>query len=163
MHTKDSIETEGALTVAGATTITGATAITGALSTASTFGKSGAYGSKVEIKEITEVMTIDAAAASNSTAEIPAGAIVLAVASRVTVNIPTLTSWDLGLSGGDDDAFTSAAAIVAGTTSKGNLTCPLYVGSATKVMFTVNGSNPNANTGRLRISILYIDVTAPTS
>ena len=160
------------LGVTGATTLTGgvdgAMAATGAVSgTTGTFttsvGKSGVNGQKIEWKEATEVMTIAAAATTASTLEIPAGAIVMGVTCRVTTVIPTLTSFDLGLNGGDDDAFVSAASPAAGTTDKGNLTCPLLVASATKVLFTVNGSNPANNTGRLRISVFYIDITAPTS
>lgn len=154
----------GTLVVTGASTLTGAvTASAGITSATQIIGTYGANGCKVTRTYLTELLTVAAAATSATTIEVPAGATVIAVPVRVTTIIPTATTFDIGLNGGDDDAFCSAVAVAANTTAAGNLTTPLYVASATKILLTINGSNPGTNTGRVRVTIIYETITPPTS
>lgn len=154
----------GALTVGGASTLTGAvTASAGITSATQIVGTYGANGCKVTRTYLTELLTVAAAATSATTIEVPAGATVIAVPVRVTVVIPTATSFDIGLNGGDTDAFCNDVLVAATTTAAGNLTCPLYVAAATKILLTINGSTPGDTTGRVRVTIIYETITPPTS
>jgi hypothetical protein len=186
MHTKDDITTEGDLTVSGdvaatgtvsaggvAVTATGTTAaanitasgtvtVTGATTLNGTVIHGAANGYKATRTRVNEVVVIAAAASSTSVAEIPAGATVYAVACRVTTVIPTATTFDVGLNGGDADAFCDDVTVAADSTAAGNLTCPLYVAAATKVLITPSGTPAN-NTGRVRLILDYEVFTPPTS
>lgn len=182
MHTKDAIRTESTLTVDGATTLTGAVtatagvtgpvagAVTGSTGTFSgsltasgdLIKASAANGYKATRTCINEVVVIAAAATSVSVAAIPAGATVHAVSCRVTTVIPTATTFDVGLNGGDADAFCNDVSVAATSTAAGNLTCPLYVAAETLVLITPNGTPAN-NTGRVRLILDYTVFTPPTS
>lgn len=178
MHTKDGIHTEGTLQVDGAATLTGAVTTGGALTaggavtsggdvdtantTASAVKKNGANGQSVEIGEVSEELTIAAAATTASTIEIPIDSVCLGIACRVTVVIPTATDWDIGITG-DTARFGATIAVAADTThiNPGDVLFDPYT-SATTLLITPQAS-PGAATGKVRISIFYMKLTAPTS
>lgn len=121
----------------------------------------GADGQTTNIKALTELTTIAAAATTDTTIQIPVGAIVLAVSCRVTVAIPTATAFDVGIAGATT-RYSTAVLVAANTTSLGTDDGARPYPTATAIRITPNGT-PGANTGRLRVTIHYIDVTPPTS
>lgn len=128
---------------------------------ATSFDLNGASGEVLQIKQLSELVTIAAAASSETVMDIPAGVIVLAVPVRVTTVIPTATTFDVG-SGADADRFAASVAVAANTTSPGTLAGAYYNATATPVTITPSVA-PAAATGRVRVTIFYIEVTPPTS
>jgi hypothetical protein len=124
---------------------------------------SSANGQSLNIKNLTELTTIAAAATTDTTIQLPAGAIILSVSVRVTTVIPTATTFDVGDSGSATRFNTASVAVAANSTDVGTKAGAYYNASATAVRLTMNGTPPAANTGRVRVTISYIDVTVPTS
>jgi hypothetical protein len=129
-------------------------------------------GAKLEIKKVSELITIAAAATSTSVAQLlPANALILGVVGRVTVAIPTATSFTVG-DGTTAAKFGTGIAVAAGTTFKSgfahfntantNAAGPVQ-GSAANIVITPAGGTPAAATGRVRVTVFYVEETAPTS
>ncbi len=118
-------------------------------------------GSYLNIKQLTELTVIAAAATTTTTIQIPANSIVLAVSVRVTVIIPTAATFDYGVTG-TADRYGNDIAVAAGTTSPGILVAPVAYTSAISILITPN-LTPADNSGRVRVTIHYIDCTPPTS
>jgi hypothetical protein len=124
---------------------------------------SGAVGTVLHAEtELTGMSGATATAASF----IPAGALVLAISTRVTTTITGATSWDIG-DGTDVDRWGAAIAL---TTAPPTTTDPTdyldntvtWQGStAGDVVLTANGSNFTA--GAVRIVVTYMSLTAPTA
>jgi hypothetical protein len=93
----------------------------------------------------------------------PAGAIVLAVNTRVTVAIPTAGTFTVGDSGSAARFNTGASVSVnLNTTDAGTKAGAYYNASALSVRITPN-LTPGTNVGRVRVTITYILSTPPTS
>jgi hypothetical protein len=120
----------------------------------------GASGQLCAIKSLTEVVVIAAAAFTDSTIQIPAEALVIAVSVRANVQIPTAVTYDVGVAGATT-RYGTAISDVAGTTAKGTLAGILYYAAATSIRITPNAT-PSSNTGRIRVTIHYIEVTPPS-
>lgn len=125
----------------------------------------GANGEKYTITTISELVTIAAAATSVSSSNlIPANAMILGVVARVTVVIPTAATFDVKITT-DNVTLFDAVLVAAGTTadmySDQNL-APFFAPTARTITITPN-LTPAANTGRLRITTTYAQLTAPTS
>ena len=120
-----------------------------------------ANGQLITLRDISELTTIAAAATTDTTIQIPANAIVVAVSTRVTVQPPGTTTYSVGVSGATT-RYGNAISSVATTTGPGTLDALRYYSSAVAIRFTPNAS-PSDNTGRIRVTIHYIEVTAPTS
>lgn len=123
----------------------------------------GANGAIHSIETATEELTGLTGASVTTTALIPAGAMILGVATRVTTTITGATTFDVG-DGTDVDAFGAAIALAAGTTTDltdYTITAPPVNTAATEVVLTANGSNFTA--GAVRIVVWYTVLTAPTS
>lgn len=116
----------------------------------------------VAILQLTELTTIAAAATTDTAIQIPAGAIVLAVSVRVTVAIPTATTFTVGDAGSAARYSTAAVSVAANSTNAGTAAGAYYNASAAAIRITPNGT-PAANTGRLRVTIFYFLSTPPTS
>ena len=124
-------------------------------------------GGQAGIQTATELLTVAAAASSATVGNLlPAGAIVLAVTCRVTTVIPTATSFTLK-STTDNVVFTGAVSVAANSTSPGTThwaaTTSKLSTAAQTITLTITGSNPAANTGRVRITTYYYLPTPPTS
>ena len=120
-------------------------------------------GKALGIKMLTELTTIAAAATTDTTIQMPAGAIVVGVSVRVTTLIPTAATFTVGDSGSAARFNTGASvAVAAGTTNAGTKAGAYYNASALSVRLTPD-LTPADNTGRVRVTIYYIDVTPPTS
>lgn len=122
----------------------------------------GENGQFARIISVTELTTIAAAATTDTAIQIPANAKVLAVSVRVTTVIPTAATFDVGIAGATT-RFGTGLSTAANTTNPGtNDDGARYYAAATSVRITPNAT-PAANTGRVRVTIHYIDVTPPTS
>jgi hypothetical protein len=127
------------------------------------FFSTGSNGQSLNIKHLTELTTIAAAGTTTTTIQMPAGAIVLSVSVRVTTVIPTATSFSVGDAGSATRFSTANVSTAATSTDVGTKAGAYYNASATGILLTMNGGTPADNTGRVRVTIAYIDVTVPTS
>lgn len=113
-------------------------------------------------QQLTELTTVAAAATTDTTIQMPANSVVLAVSVRVTVIIPTAATFTVGDSGSAARFSTAAVAVAAGSTDPGTKAGAYYNASALSIRLTPN-IQPAANTGRVRVTIYYYTVTPPTS
>lgn len=127
-----------------------------------------AVGKSMNIKRITELHTLAAAATSDTTMTFPAGALVLGVSMRVTTTITasagtSMTVGDSTTAGRYSTAAPSAVVVYTlGTThQQGPSTYAIYT-AATAVRFTAGGGG-SFTAGVVRVTGYYIDMTAPTS
>ena len=87
----------------------------------------------------------------------------LAVSVRVVTVIPTAATFTVGDSGSAARFNTgSNVAVAAGTTNVGTKAGAYYNATAAGILITPN-LTPGAATGQVRVTIHYIEVTAPTS
>lgn len=110
----------------------------------------------------TELLTIAASATSDTTFNLPAGAVIFAVSVRVTVVIPTASTFTVTGTTSGTTFSTAAVSTAANTTDKGTAAGAYYNASAQHVRITPN-LTPAANTGRVRVTAHYYSITAPTS
>jgi hypothetical protein len=120
-----------------------------------------ANGQEVRFDSLTELTTIAAAATTDTVIQIPAHCLVYAVSVRVTVVIPTAADFDVGVAGATD-RYGNDILVAAGTTFVGTTDAMRYYASATSIRITPDASPVN-NTGRVRVTIHFIRLTAPTS
>lgn len=125
-------------------------------------GDGGANGQVLSVKTLTELTTIAAAASTDTTIQMPANAIILGVSVRVTVVIPTATNFTVGDSGSAARFSTAAVSVAANSTDPGTKAGAYYNASALAVRITPDGT-PGDNSGRVRVTIHYLEVTPPTS
>lgn len=130
--------------------------------TAQTFRVYAGNGANLGIVTVNESLTIAAAATTDSSTTIPAGAIILSVGVRVTTVIPTATTFTVTAATGGNTFSTAAVSTAANTTDKGTAAGALYTSAGTKVRITPN-STPGAATGVVRLAITYFVSTPPTS
>jgi len=121
-----------------------------------------ANGEKVRLQSVSELLTIAAAATTDTVIDIPANVVVKAVTVRVTVIIPTAATFTVTGATTGTVWNTVAVPVAATTTDKGNLAAGTYNVAAQKVRITPN-IQPANNTGRVRITIFYEDIIPPTS
>ena len=121
-----------------------------------------ANGQSINIKSLTELTTIAAAASTTTTIQMPANTIVLAVAVRVTTVIPTAATFTVGDSGNVARFNTANVSVAANSTNVGTKAGAYANVSSTGILITPSAP-PIDNTGRVRVTIFYIDVTVPTS
>lgn len=114
----------------------------------------------ISFKSLTEVTTIAAAATTDTTIQMPAGAIILAVSLRVTAAITCTTNFNIGDSGSATRFGTNISKAV--TTTNAGTVAP-YVNAAALAVRITPDTTPSDNTGRVRVTIHYIQVTAPTA
>lgn len=124
---------------------------------------SGSNGQSLNVKHLTELTTIAAAATTTTTIQMPAGSIVLSVSVRVTTLIPTATSFSVGDAGSATRFSTANVSTAATSTDPGTKAGAYYNASATGIVLTMNGGTPADNSGRVRVTIAYLDCTVPTS
>lgn len=116
-----------------------------------------------DVQQLTELTTVAAAATTDTTIQMPAGAVVLAVSVRTTVTIPTATSYTVGDSGSAARFNTANVGVAANSTDAGTKAGAYYNAGALAVRLTMVGGTPANNAGRVRVTIYYYTVTPPTS
>jgi hypothetical protein len=129
---------------------------------AQTFRTYAGNGANLGIVTVNESLTIAAAASTDSTTTIPAGAVILAVAVRVTTVIPTAATFTVTAATGGATFDTAAVSTAANSTDAGTAAGALYTAAGTKVRITPN-LNPATATGVVRLAIMYYLATPPTS
>lgn len=118
-------------------------------------------GQEVRFDSLTELTTIAAAATTDTVIQIPAHCLVYAVSVRVTTVIPTAADFDVGVVGATD-RYGNDILVAAGTTFVGTTDAMRYYAAATSIRITPDASPVN-NSGRVRVTIHFIRLTAPTS
>jgi hypothetical protein len=119
----------------------------------------GANGSALGLNVSEIALTGLSGATVTATNAIPAGALVIACAVRVTTAITGATSFSVGYTG-STSAFGSSLSVAAGSTNNGLIgPNPFY--SATNVVLTAAGGNFSG--GAVRLSLMYLSVTPPAS
>ena len=121
-----------------------------------------ANGQSINFDSLTELTTIAAAATTDTTFSLPAGAVIYGVSVRVTVVIPTAATFTVTGATSGTVFHTAAVAVAANTTDAGTAAGAYYNGTAQKVRITPN-LTPAANTGRVRVTAHYYTITPPTS
>jgi hypothetical protein len=119
----------------------------------------GANGSKITITVAEQLVSGLSGASVSAAVQIPAGALVLACGARVTTAITGATSFSVGYAG-STSAFGSGLGISAGSTNEG-LIAPNPFYSATSLTLTSSGGNFTG--GAVRLSLMYVAFTPPTS
>ena len=152
----------GNKSISGTLTIGGTDLTLARTATASMSVGGAANGQLLGVKELTELTTIAAAATTTTTIQMPAGAIILAVSVRVTTVIPTAATFTVGDAGSAARFSTTTISTAANTTDPGTKAGAYYNASAAGILITPN-LTPADTTGRLRVTIHYLDVTPPTS
>ncbi len=122
----------------------------------------GANGQRVQLKLLEEEVTVGAAASTDSTIQIPANAIVLAVSVRVTVVIPTATSFLVTGAGDGRVLSTTTIGVAAGSTDPGTASGSFFNATAQSIRIVPNAV-PATATGKVRVTIHYWTVVVPTS
>lgn len=122
----------------------------------------GANGQAFHVKRLTELTTIAAAATTDTVIQIPANVIVKAVTVRTTVAIPTATNYTVTGTSSATTFNTAAVSSAANSTDKGNAAGAFYNAAAQTIRITPDAT-PAANTGRVRVTIIWEDVTPATS
>jgi hypothetical protein len=122
-------------------------------------GAAGLNGSTLKLN-VAEIAIAGLSGASvTATSAIPAGALVVACALRVTTAITGAASFSVGYTG-STSAFGSGLSIAAGSTNEGMIgPNPFY--SATNVILTAAGGSFTG--GAVRLSVMYLSMTPPTS
>lgn len=120
-------------------------------------------GQKINVSQLTELTTIAAAATTDTAIQIPLDAVVFAVSVRVTVVIPTAATFTVtGTTSATQFDVAGGVAVAAGTTDVGTRNCPYKNGAAQTIRITPN-INPANNSGRVRVTIHYYQITPATS
>jgi hypothetical protein len=120
------------------------------------------FGAKFDLVPFTELLTIAAAATTDSTFTFPAGAVIFAVSVRVTTVIPTAATFTVTATTGGTVFSTAAVSTAANSIDAGTAAGSLYTAAGTKVRITPN-VNPANNSGQIRIAGYYYTVKPPTS
>lgn len=125
-------------------------------------------------RTLTESHTLAAAVNSDTTIQIPAGALVLFVSARVTTTITGPVNWRYGLTTGDatPDRYGNSLALAAGTTNRGFDRSSLDGSNTGTVRAHLNASAIRLSAqdgvtaftaGVVRITVVFIEITPPTS
>lgn len=125
--------------------------------------KTGANGQSVAIKHLTELLTIAAGVTSTTTIQKPADSIILGVSVRVTAAVTCTAGFTVGDST-NATRFNTAVLVskAVNTTDKGTKAGAYYNATAEGIIITPD-TVPSDATGRVRVTIHYLEVTAPTS
>jgi hypothetical protein len=136
------------------------------LSVIGTISEKTVNGASLNIKSISEEVTIAAAAFTDSSTNLlPANSFIVCVAYRVTVVIPTAATFDVGVAI-DTNRYGELISVAAGTTSTSfKLLVPLNpsMQNAAGTIRITPDAIPAAATGKVRITVYYIDCDAPTA
>jgi hypothetical protein len=114
----------------------------------------GTFISGAEFTTLVQDLTIAAAASTNSAIQLPANAIILGVAVRVTNTIPTAATFTVTSVTPTETWNTAAVGTAAGSNDPGVLPGPIYQSAASVITITPN-LTPATATGIVRIAISY--------
>lgn len=118
----------------------------------------GVAGTLANLRIVEEAVALSGSYMETA-AMIPAGAILLAVASRVTKTVSGTTSFSVGIST-DPDMFSANLAIAAGTTDAGGVGAQVI--TAARAVRLTPADTTTFTGGTVRVAIIYIHITPPT-
>lgn len=121
---------------------------------------SGANGQRMAIKSLEELTTIAAAATTDTAIQFPAGSTRLGASVRVTVAITCTSVFTVGDSG-NATRFGTGVSKAAATTTTGNV-AP-YVDAAALAVRITPDTTPTDATGRVRVTLFFIETTPATA
>ena len=121
-----------------------------------------ANGVATVVTETTELLTIAAAATTTSNIVLPANRVILGVTSRVTVQPGGTVSYDLGVGGATTHFGTGISTTANTTNANAGINGSKVIGGSTVALLITPDGTPSDTVGRIRLSILYIDLTPPT-
>jgi hypothetical protein len=121
----------------------------------------GANNQAATLETKTELITIAAAATTDSVFSVPGGAIVFGVGARVVSAIPTAATFTItGAATGT--SYATGVSTAAGATVAGTSNCPKVLSQSDGIRITPNAT-PGDATGTVRITVYYLRVMPPTS
>jgi len=112
-------------------------------------------------RAVRELLTIAAAASSDTTCQLPAGSLSLGVSTRVVVQPPGTSTFDVG-DAGDATRFATAVSSAAATENGGQEDGITYQASAAAIRITPDAT-PSTNAGRIEVTARYREFVASTS
>lgn len=121
-----------------------------------------ANGQYLAVKSLTELLTIAAAVTSTTTIQKPANSIILGVSVRNTVAVTCTSTYTVGDSTSATRFSTVAVSKAVNTTNDGTKAGAYYNATAEGIIITPD-TTPSDATGRVRVTIHYLAMTAPTS
>ncbi len=119
-------------------------------------------GSYAAFKTVTGFIPIVASPTSSSSFNIPAKAIIIAVAVRTSIAVTCTATYTVGDGGSATRYSTAAVSKVLGSTDKGTKAGAYYNATATPVVITPD-TTPSDSTGEVSVAIHYIDIMPPTT
>lgn len=109
---------------------------------------------------LNELVTIAAAATTDTTIQLPAGAIVMSVSVLVTVAMPTATAFTV--TGATTATVFNTAAVLNGVNqSNPGTAAGAYYNAAAQAIRITPDLTPAANTGRVRVAVVYYQSAPP--
>lgn len=136
--------------------------VSGAAGGVTAIRRSGGNGSYLSEGVANELLTIAAAAFTDSTFTAAVGTVIRAVAIYVVTAIPTAANFNVQTDGGQQVSTSTTISTAAGSSDKGTAAGYFYCGAATKIRVTPNAV-PAAATGEVRLVIYTASVQVPTS
>lgn len=121
----------------------------------------GAHGEKCQLLQQTEEVTMAVAASTDSSITIPANALVIAVPSLVTAQIPTASQ--VLITGAGDGRVFSTAPLTASHLSDVGTAQGIFYNATAQAIRLVADKTPATATGKIRLAMVYLSLTAPTS
>ena len=126
-------------------------------------------GQALNIKSVTDLLTLSGAT-TDSIDLVPPGAVVLGLTTRVTTEITGANSFDISDGGATQNKWGGGVGVTVGSTSDnsdwftsgGGISVEIFP-VANLVRFTAVGGAASFSAGVVRVTVHYIDVTAPTS
>jgi len=119
-------------------------------------------GQLLAFDSVTELVTIAAAATTDTGFNLPANAVVLGVSVRVTTAIPTATTFTVTGATSGTVFNTTAVSVAADSTDPGTKAGAFFNSAAQHVRITPNAT-PAGSTGKVRITAHFYTITPPTS
>jgi hypothetical protein len=119
-------------------------------------------GGELRVKKFEELVTLAAAAYTDTAATVPGDAIILAVSGRVVAadGDGNVSSFSIGQAG-DATAFDSGVLNIAGVTFKGTDSGPLASPNNRAVRITPSAAPASGARGQIRVVVYYVAVTPP--
>jgi hypothetical protein len=119
-------------------------------------------GGELRVKKFEELVTLAAAAYTDTAATVPGDAIILAVSGRVVAadGDGNVSSFSIGQAG-DATAFDSGVLNIAGVTFKGTDSGPLASPNNRAVRITPSVAPASGARGQIRVVVYYVAVTPP--
>lgn len=124
----------------------------------------GTNAQYAQLATLTELHTLAAAGTSDTTIQIPAGAMVVGVSVRVTTLITGCTTFDVGVAGATT-RYGTGIALAATTTNATASTdaAPTIYQAATAIRLSAVGGGASFTAGVVRVTVHYIQTSAPTA